>query len=113
MNLVLKCAFSSSKLNVAHINLGTFKKHKTEVERLLHGTNLDVLAVSETWFSNAINSNLVKINGFTLFRHDRKRRDVSNGGGVALFIKSSLNVKVIAESRSNGRISFCRNFKSR
>lgn len=82
-NIVLKSAFCPSKPNFAHINLGTFKKHKHEIEMIINNTGLDVLAVSETWFTDAINSNKVNIPGSTLLRHDRKRTDLVKGGEVA------------------------------
>lgn len=105
-NIILKSAFVEGKLNFAHINLGTFKKHKHEVEQLICKTNLDILAVSETWFNDSINLNKVNIDGYTLYRHDRKRKDVGKGGGVALFIKSSFRVKVLARSRANALTEF-------
>ena len=65
-----------------HINPGSLKSHLSEISSLIDGVDLHVLAVSETWFNDRINDNLVKIPGFQLFRHDRKRK---RGGGV-LFI---------------------------
>lgn len=100
-NIVLKCAFSSFHLNFAHINLGTFRKYKSEIELLFAGTKLDLLAVSETWLNSSVNDNLIKLNGFSLFRHDRLRPDVQKGGGLAFFVRCGLETRIIAKSRKN------------
>nr|CAI5846780.1 unnamed protein product [Callosobruchus analis] len=44
----------------------------------------DVFAVSETWLSKNISSDVVKISHYSFFRQDRGSR----GGGVGIYIKN-------------------------
>ena len=41
-----------------------------------------LLALTETWLTPNVDDNLIKINGYSLFRKDRGSR----GGGVALYV---------------------------
>ena len=54
---------------------------------------LDILAIGETWLRDAIDPRLIDINGFTLIRSDRSTG--SRGGGVALYVNSSLSISRI------------------
>ena len=55
---------------------------------LIKDSNIDVLAISETWLSNIIPDSFVNINGYKLYRKDRLNK---TGGGVAIFIKENIN----------------------
>ena len=46
----------------------------------------DIVALSKTHLDNTINSNEFDMQGYTLFRKDRKR----SGGEVALYVKNEL-----------------------
>ena len=97
-NVVLKSALNhSSDFNFVHINPGSLKSHLSEISSVIDGVDLHILAVSETWFNDKMNDNLLKIPGFYLFRHDRKKK---RGGGVALYIRSNLKAKILFKSHS-------------
>ena len=103
-NIVLKSSLNpSSGFNFVHINPGSLKSHLSEVSSLIDGVELHILAVSETWFTDKMNDNLLKIPGFNLIRHDRKKK---RGGGVALYVRSNLKVKTLFKSRSNAFVEF-------
>src|SRR5204863_4506175 len=58
------------------------------------------------WLNSSITDNLFEISGFILFRQDRKIR---KGGGVCVWVKSSLNPIIITPSSkisSNSQIIF-------
>ena len=52
--------------------------------------NLDALYISETWLNDQIGNHEISVQGYDLFRNDRKNK---RGGGVCIYIKSSLTVK--------------------
>ena len=49
----------------------------------------DVIGVTETWADDGILDSELMLNGYDLFRRDRPV--ARNGGGVLLYIRSSLN----------------------
>lgn len=102
-NVVLKSTLNSDFFNFAHINPGSLKPNLSEVQAVLRDVNLHALAVSETWYNDKLNSNLVKIEGFELIRHDRRNK---RGGGVAFYLKSNLKYKTLFKSHPNSKVEF-------
>lgn len=102
-NVVLKSALKPSRFNFIHINPGSLKPHLGEVSSLIDGVNIDIIAVSETWFTEKVNDNVVQIPGFRVIRHDRKKK---RGGGVALYVKSSLKTRILLKSHHNAITEF-------
>ena len=62
------------------------RKHKVEVEKLLHDYQLDILDLNETRLSKDTCDNEVSIEGYDIYRHDRD----SSGGGVAFYVNDTL-----------------------
>ena len=56
---------------------------------ILHG--YDIISVMETWATAGINDAELSIEGFSMYRVDRK---VTRGGGVVLYIKESLRSSI-------------------
>ena len=56
--------------------------------------NLDIILIAETWFRE---DSCPNIDGYRLFRKDRKNRI---GGGVCIYIKSSINAYMFQEFNS-------------
>ena len=54
--------------------------------------NIDVAIICETWFNEKIDSNIVSINGYKLFRKDRRKR---KGGGVCVYIRNDVQAELI------------------
>lgn len=75
-------------LKVAHLNVRSLPANFANVKSILLHESYDVLALSETWLSVDLPSNIFKIVGYELFRCDR----INRGGGVAIYIKSYLRV---------------------
>lgn len=83
-------------LNVVHFNARSLNGSKLDYVKLLFESSLvDIICVSETWFSNDLPAELYKIKGYNLFCNNRLNK---KGGGVAVFCKSSLNAKVVSQS---------------
>ena len=76
-----------SSINVAHINIRSALNKKAELTLLCEEKNLDILALTETFFLD----NHVKIKGYVCVSHD-DRLDTPNGhfGGAAIYVKEDL-----------------------
>nr|CAI5861859.1 unnamed protein product [Callosobruchus analis] len=62
---------------------------REDIKTKLYNNNIDVLAISETWLNEKIETSYVTIDGYTFLRRDRGSR----GGGVGLYISNSLKFK--------------------
>lgn len=65
------------KFKVGHLNIRSLPAHFMEVKHLLLQKSFDILALSETWLSEDIDSHILKIPSYNLYRCDRQSR----GGG--------------------------------
>jgi hypothetical protein len=66
------------------------------MNELFNGVDLQLIAVSETWYKVRHTNRQVNINGFRVVRADRGGR--RRGSGVALYLKEGMRYKVIARS---------------
>nr|CAI5829537.1 unnamed protein product [Callosobruchus analis] len=83
-----------SKLNLFHLNVCSLQGKREDIKTILYNNNIDVLAISETWLNEKIETSYVTIDGYTFLRRDRGSR----GGGVGLYISNSLKFKKITSS---------------
>ena len=65
---------------------------------LVSDNNYDVIALSETLLSDAINDDEICMEGYEVFRLDRTR----HGGGVALYCRTELQCKVVPALHIDG-----------
>lgn len=93
-----------SGLKLAHLNVRSLKSIRNntidQVRSLLEGQSIDVFAVSETWLNSEVSDAEVSIDGYTLYRKDRGSR----GGGVAIYIKSSISHNLCVELTNDSDI---------
>jgi len=61
-----------------------------ELTKRLQEGNVDILGITESWMKVDIDSAEVNIPGYVLYRKDRNYEDITNGGGVLLYVKNSL-----------------------
>jgi hypothetical protein len=106
-NIVLKSSFRrvhATTFNFAHLNPGSAVQHIGEMDELFCGVNLQLIAVSETWFKKKHTNRQVSLNGFRVIRSDRGggRR----GGGVAIYLKEGLRYKIIARSEPTAPVDY-------
>ena len=80
----------SSGILGGHLNVRSLLQKLPQIEILLSGSNLDFLGISETWLNATVCSDILNIEGYDVFRKDRQ--DGRKGGGVLLFMKSTLTV---------------------
>ena len=77
-----------------HINSRSFY-HKIEgIRHIVQISDIDCLSLNETMLDNSISDCHLTIQGFSLFRKDRDRKE----GGVALYAAHSLKPSLITSS---------------
>ena len=72
---------------IASLNINSLLLHKDEVSSFINEKGIHVLALNETKVERKMGNNLLNINGYKIEREDRNNR----GGGVAIYVKSSIN----------------------
>ena len=72
------------------LNITSLPKHIDEIRVILADECLDILVLNETRLDNTINNQVMCISNYDLIRVDRSR----TGGGVCLFVKTSLNYSI-------------------
>lgn len=90
---------SQGALAVVLSNVRSMWNKFDEIEDLLVGNNLDVLALTETWLHQEVQDTEVRIPGYRLLRSDRPAH--KTGGGVALYTKDSLQVELLESSNDH------------
>lgn len=82
-------------LNAGHFNCQSLTANFGDVYNAIKNYNLDILGISESFLKDHIADNRVKIDGFNLYRKDRMGKEC---GGVAIYIRDDLNVKILDSS---------------
>lgn len=75
-----------------HLNIHSILSKREEVQHLLSESNLDFLALSETWLNTNIPTNMIDVPGYTCYRRDRL---VGKGGGVLVYIRDIFKYSVV------------------
>ena len=99
-------------LKLVHWNVRSVLKKIDQMRTLLSDSTIDVITVSESWLKSHLHSNLVSIQGFEVFRQDRrgdsqKTKSKKRGGGLLTFVnkKHSSRCKSLLDiSASNENI---------
>ena len=60
--------------------------------------NIDIAFFTETWLKESIPDDPINIEGFQLYRRDRKNQDY---GGVCFYVKDSIQCKILQDFHSN------------
>ena len=107
LNIVLKSSFahlSGARLNFAHLNPGSAVPHIGELNSIFDGTDLQAIAVSETWFKTKHSDAQVSLSGFRVVRANRGggRR----AGGVALYLRNGIRYKVVERSTPTSVVDY-------
>ena len=75
-------------IKFAHLNVHSLIG-KIDEFRHLCGSTFDLISVNETLCDNIISDNELKLDGYSILRHDRTR----DGGGVAVYINDNFHFK--------------------
>jgi hypothetical protein len=57
--------------------------------------SLDIVVITETWLSPNVSNSAINLNGFSIFRRDR--RDGRRGGGVCVYVNDHMPVVHLKE----------------
>ena len=82
---------------IVHLNIRSLPKKINQLKAILEGSTIDILTISESWLHDKIDTQLVQIQGYDIFRLDRKAQNsggTKRGGGLVIYTKSSLDVYV-------------------
>lgn len=85
-------------LHVCHINSQSLNPKLDEFRLLFTNSKVDVICISETWFSSDTDDCVYSVAGYQLFRADRIGRA---GGGVAIYARSGINCKIVSKSNAH------------
>ena len=86
LNFIRKLGFKRGLL-IFSLNAPSLTKHKDEIEVLVRDNKIDIFGINETKLDEKIKDERVSIVGYNLLRRDRNR----HGGGVAIFLRETLN----------------------
>jgi len=81
------CSILSHFCALGLLNINSLKKHIDELRIAAPNLALDIIAINETRLDQSYHDGLFSLNGYNLIRLDRDSR----GGGVCLYLKSTLN----------------------
>ena len=84
-------AAKRSALNVGHLNVRSLMAHIDEINHLILLERLDVLCVSETWLTDAVDDRMLQFPGYVISRRDR--RGGKSGGGVAIIYRNTVTAE--------------------
>ena len=85
-------------LLVTHLNVRSLWSKIDLIQTTFSKFNIDIITFSETWLTEVIPDDLMEINGYDIFRQDRKWNDDDSitpkkGGGVCLYIRKEYQSK--------------------
>ncbi len=88
----LNCIEKLNGLKIAHLNINRLANKVADLKHTLVSSNIDICFITESWLTGANPTFLVEIPNFNLIRVDRT---YSNGGGIVLYFKSSLQISIV------------------
>ena len=93
------------KIKIGHLNIRSLKNrvHLLQLRILVRDNDFDIFSVSETWLKSIVTNAEVEIAGYKLSRQDRPK---TAGGGVCVYTKASLKVKVLKDLSSVSATGF-------
>ena len=75
---------------VAHLNAHSLNKNIIELREIVENVEFDVLCISESWLRSRTPKDRFVINGFNIFRSDRRNK---RGGGVCCYVRDNYIAK--------------------
>ena len=80
-------------LKLVHLNIRSLVKKVDKLRLILKENLVDVFTISETWLQPHLNSGLVEIDGYRIFRMDRKAGggNKKRGGGLLTYVNAKFS----------------------
>ena len=76
-----------SNFKIGHLNINHLLRKFDQLEHYVTKRNYDIFCVTETWLHDRVPNSEVQIEGYKLFRKDRK---VGEGGGELIYVRDSI-----------------------
>ena len=76
---------------LAHLNVRSIVKKMDQIRVLLAGSSIDIFTISESWLKPHLSTNLIGLEGYQVFRLDRRAENKSKGkggGGLVTFVNN-------------------------
>ena len=102
----LEMATTHKGLKIIHLNTRSVFNKLDELKYYLK--NFDIIVFTETWLNSSVSDSLLQWQGFQLVRLDREFLKNKRGGGVCIYIKSSISFEIIKDFDDflDGNIAF-------
>ena len=82
-------------VKIVHLNIRSLVKKIDQLRLIIEGSNIDIITLSESWLHQGLNSQLISVQGYKLFRLDRSTHtNKKRGGGLVTYVRDSLDVYV-------------------
>ncbi|CAH2015355.1 unnamed protein product [Acanthoscelides obtectus] len=89
-----------NNLRIGHINVRSLIPSLNEINSSIYNLKLDILGVTESWLTEQVSEQEVKINNFKFYRVDRGSR----GGGIGVYVRSDITVVEIDVTKDQREI---------
>lgn len=96
----------ASCVNFLHHNSQSAVRKLDSYNSMQYIRQYHVVSLNETWFNNKLPNSLVKIDGFSVYRHDRNTAYKATGGGAALYINNNIEHEHLPKYNPLGNASF-------
>ena len=82
-----------------------------EFRYIFASSGVDIVCVSETWFSIDIMDSIYNLPGFKLYRSDRRIvikgiKSKARGGGVEIFVRCGINCALNMQSKAGSEVEY-------
>lgn len=99
-NMIKVLCKQRAGLKICHINAQSLINKLDEFRFIFENSGVDLICISETWFNSNIADGTISLEGYNVVRTDRKSR----GGGVAIYFKKDLPLRVISRSGEHDQV---------
>lgn len=101
-NAIRNWSAQYNELKIIHLNAQSLFPKIDEFRYLFLNSLIDLICVTETWFTENIKNEMVNLHGYKMFRVDRNGR----GGGVAIYVKNGIKCKLYSMSPLDSTIEY-------
>ena len=105
--LIRNLGSSKRGLLICCLNASSLRKHKDEPEVIMKENKIDILALNETKLDSKTEEEQDSISGYTVLRCDKN----SHGGGVAIYLRDTLNFEHRTDLKTNSLEMICTELK--
>lgn len=108
-NIVVQSMLKNKKqlFNICHINACSIFPRMAYFRKLINGTSLSEICVSESRLNKSHTNHMIQLEGYNIIRSDRTVKNKSIGGGVCIYIKSNFKFKIISKIVVNNNKLVC------